>query len=65
MQYYSWSICSIVCVPNQVKQTNLKLFNLMLGTNETNVNVNADWMKIYIIQSKNGIMMNVGASVKN
>ena len=22
-------------VPNQVKQTNLKLFNLMLGTNET------------------------------
>ena len=27
--------------------------------------VNADLMKVYVIQSKNGIVMNVGVSVKN
>ena len=29
------------------------------------VNVNLDWMKVYGIQSKNGITINVGVSVKN
>ena len=29
------------------------------------VNVNVDRMKAFVIQSKNGIMINVGVSVKN
>ena len=29
------------------------------------VSVNVDWMKVYVTQSKNRIMMNVGVSVKN
>ena len=27
--------------------------------------VNVDWIKVYVIQSKNGIMMNIGVNVKN
>ena len=27
--------------------------------------VNLDWMKVYLSQSKNGIMINTGVSVKN
>ena len=30
-----------------------------------NMSVNGDWMNVYVIQSKNGIMMNISASVKN
>ena len=44
----------------------------MLGVNETrflvnmnSVSVNEDWKKVYAIQSKNGILMGVGVSVKN
>ena len=28
-------------------------------------NVNSDWMKVYIIQRKSGIMINIGVSVRN
>ena len=52
-------------VANRVKNMIVILFNLMHGLNETNrVSADVDWMKLYIIQSKNGIMMNVGVSVK-
>ena len=52
---------------------NVKVFKLMLGeTNETKylvqhdqVSLNMDWIKVRVIQSKDGIMMNVGVSVKN
>ena len=33
--------------------------------NMIHVSVNAYWMKVYAIQSKNEIMINVGVSVKN
>ena len=29
------------------------------------VNLNVDWIKVYVIKSKNGIMMNVSVSGKN
>ena len=29
------------------------------------LSVNVDWMKAHVIQSKNGIMINVGVIVKN
>ena len=50
----------------------VKIFNLVLGVNETrflvnmnSVSVNEDWKKVDAIQSKNGILMGVGVSVKN
>ena len=65
---YAW-----VCFPNKAKYMNVKVFKLMLGeTNETKylvqhdqVSLNMDWIKVRVIQSKDGIMMNVGVSVKN
>ena len=27
--------------------------------------VNVDWIRVYVVQRKNGIMMNVGMSAKN
>ena len=29
------------------------------------MSVNEDWMKMYVTESKNGIIMNVGVNVKN
>ena len=50
---------------------NKKVFNLILGVNETRVLVQHELCeykcglnKVYVIQSKNGIMMNIGVSVK-
>ena len=52
---------------------NVKVFNLMPGVNEAMFLCQYElcecnflnWMKVYVIQRKNGIMMNVGVSVKN
>ena len=45
---------------------NVKVFNLMSRVNKTRFVVqHVDWTKLYVIQMKNGIMMNVGASLKN
>ena len=42
---------------------NVKVFNLMSRVNKTRFVVqHVDWTKLYVIQMKNGIMMNVGAS---
>ena len=61
-----------VCVPNKVKNMNLKVFNLMLRVNETRLLVQNESCeckcglnKSVCNSKKNGIMMNVGASVKN
>ena len=62
--------CGVTCkiidgsyayVPNKVKDMNVKVFNSMLGVKKTSV----DKMEMYAIHSKNGIIMNVGASVEN
>ena len=57
------------------KNMNVKVINLISKINETRflvqhklmncVSVNVDWIKKYVIQSKNGIMIYVGVSVKN
>ena len=49
---------------------NVKVFDLMARVNETrafvqDVNINVDQMKMYAIESKNGIVMNVSESTKN
>ena len=50
-----------VCVPNKVKNMDVKVFNLMSRVNfQFNMNhasVNVEWMKASVIQSKNGIIM--------
>ena len=58
------------CIPNKIKNTNVKVFNLMAGVNETRYLVQHESCetkcglnKVYAIQSKNGIMMNVGVLV--
>ena len=33
--------------------------------NMNSVSANVDWMKLQVIQSKNGIIINIGASIKN
>ena len=56
-------------IPNKVKNMNVKVFNLVSRVNETRFTVQqkscVNWMKVYIIQSKNGIVMNIGVNVKN
>ena len=49
---------------------NVKVFDLMARVNETrvfvqDVSINVDQMKMYAIESKNGIVMNVSESTKN
>ena len=56
------------------KNMNVKVINLISKINETRflvqhklmncVSVNVDWITKYVIQSKNGIMIYVGVSVK-
>ena len=63
---YDW-----VCVPNKVKNMNVEVFNLTSGVNETKLIVqhessaNVNWIKVYVLQSKNGIMINVEMSIEN
>ena len=33
--------------------------------NMNSVSANVDWMKLQVIQSKNGIIINIGVSIKN
>ena len=51
---------------------NLKVFNLKLRVNKKRfliqndrLIINVDWMKVNLIQSKNGVLANVGVSVKS
>ena len=62
-----------VCVPNKVKNMNVKVSNLMSGVNKIRFLVQHESSeckcglnkKVYVIQSKNGIMMNFGVTVNN
>ena len=62
--------CGVTCkiiddpysyVPNKVQNMNVRVFNSMLGVKKTSV----DKTEMCAIQSKNGIIMNVGDSVEN
>ena len=50
-----------ICVPDAIKDLNVKLFNLISRTNETrliksmkNVSVNVDYMQLFVIINKDG-----------
>ena len=49
---------------------NAKVFSLMSGVNESRfllgmnqVSVNVNWMKVYVIQRKNGIVIKLGGMI--
>ena len=57
-----------ICVPNQIKNINVKVFNLMSRTNETR---HIKWhktckckMQVFVIINKDGMMTNAYANVK-
>ena len=64
-----------LCVPDVVKNLNVKVFNLVLGTNETRRiewdeytckwHVNMDSNKVFVMINNVGIMINAGVNAKN
>ena len=62
-----------MCIPDVVKNLNVKVFNLMARTNETRhtqngmkrVNVNVDQMQAFVIINNVGMMINAGVNAKN
>ena len=57
-----------ICVPDVIKNLNVKVFNLMSGTNETrfiewHVSVNLE--KMFVIINNIGIKINVDVNLKN
>ena len=63
---------SIVCVPNKTEDLNISMFNMITGINESEILAKQVWCKCEVnlmvesvIQIISGIMVNVGASVKN
>ena len=60
-----------VCIPNKTEDLNLSIFNMVTGQNDSKIltktyhtNVNVNLMEENVIQSKNGITINVIVSVK-
>ena len=65
-------LSSIVCVPNKTEDLNISMFNMITGISESEILAKHVWCKCKVnlmvesvIQIKSGIMVNVGASVKN
>ena len=61
-----------MCVPDVMKDLNVKVFNLMSRTNKTrfiewheNVSVNVDQMLLFVIINNDRIKINVDVNVKN
>ena len=61
-----------VCVPNKTEDLTLSVLNMITGTNESktwtkiyHANVNINLLVESVIQIKSGIIINVGANVKN
>ena len=61
-----------LCVPNVVKNTNVKVFNLMSWSNQTKpmngiklVNANVDQIQVFVIINKDGMKINTGVNVEN
>ena len=64
--------CTELRVPDVVKNLNVKVFNLVSGTNKTrriewheNVSVNVDLTVVFLIINNVGMMINAGVSAKN
>ena len=53
-----------MCVPDVIKNRNVKVFNLMSRTNETR-HVNVNLMQVLVIIKNMGMMINVDANIKN
>ena len=60
--------CSRVCVPNKIKNMNVKGYNLMSFNvfyfNMNRVNKNIDWIKMHVFKRKNEIIINISVNVK-
>ena len=61
-----------ICVPDVIKDLNVKVFNLISRTSETrhkngmkHVSVSVDQMQVFLIINNVGTMINVGVNVKN
>ena len=61
-----------IYVPDVIKGLNVKVFNLMSRTNETdlkngmkNVSANVDQTQLFVIMNNDGIKINVDVNVKN
>ena len=70
--YIPDDLCNKVCIPNEIEDLNLGLFNMIAEISEskllakhTYANVNANLMVENVIQVKSEIMINVNASAKN
>ena len=54
------------CVPDVVKNINVKVFNLMSWSNQIKlVNANVDQIQVFVIINKDGMKINVGVNVEN
>ena len=53
--------CAKLCVPDVVKNLTVKVFNLVLGTNETR----CIEFTVFVIIKNVGIMINADANAKN
>ena len=61
-----------LCIPDVVKNTNVKVFNLMSWSNQTKhmngiklVNANVDQIQVFVIINKDGMKINAGVNVEN
>ena len=61
-----------LCIPDVVKNTNVKVLNLMSWSNQTKhmngiklVNANVDQIQVFVIINKDGMKINAGVNVEN
>ena len=61
-----------MCIPDVVKNINIRVFNLISRTNVTRyikfmklVSVNVDYMQVFVIINNVGMNIDAGANVKN
>ena len=54
-----------ICVPDVIKDLNVKVFNLMSRNGMKRVSVYVDQMQLFVILSNVGIVINVDVNVKN
>ena len=54
-----------ICVPDVIKDLNVKAFNLMSRNGMKRVSVYVDQMQLFVILSNVGIVINVDVNVKN
>ena len=57
-----------MCVPNKTEDSNLSMFNMTIGINESKIltkHISCECKCKFVIKIKIEIMINVGASVEN